>query len=180
MRPLTEQEGKVLFEKLAKYIGANTSYLIDRPDEPWVFRLHNQRVLYMTERIAKKAEAVGREQLMSAGIVFGRFTHSGKFKLEVTCLDFLAQYAQYKVWIKPSQEQSYTYGNHLTRAGLGRITEGCPRYQGVVVFNMADIPIGFGVTAHSTQGCRKVEANTIVLFHEADIGTYLRDEEHLL
>ena len=44
------------------------------------------------------------------------------------------------------------------------------RHQGVVVFNMADIPIGFGVTAYSTQQCRRVDATKIVCYHQADVG----------
>jgi 60S ribosome subunit biogenesis protein NIP7 len=47
----------------------------------------------------------------------------------VTCLDYLAQYAKYKVWVKPSSELSYLYGNNVLKAGLGRITENTPQYQ---------------------------------------------------
>lgn len=39
MRPLTEEETKVVFEKLANYIGRNISFLIDNPENPHVFRL---------------------------------------------------------------------------------------------------------------------------------------------
>lgn len=51
--------------------------------------------------------------------------------------------------------------------------------QGVVIFTMSDIPIGFGVTAKSTQQCRKVEGTGIVVYHQADVGEYLREEGHL-
>lgn len=47
MRPLSEEETKTFFEKLAKYIGRNIKFLIDRPDEPHCFRLHNDRVYYI-------------------------------------------------------------------------------------------------------------------------------------
>lgn len=71
---------------------------------------------------------------------------------------------QYKVWVKPSAEMSFLYGNHVTKAGtipsllpvalsagcsclrsvagLGRITEGVPQHAGVVVFNMSNVPLG--------------------------------------
>ena len=68
------------------------------------------------------------------------------------------------------------YGNHVLKAGLGRITENTPAYQGVVVFNMNDVPLGFATTARSTAECRKLDATGIVGFHQADIGEYLRDE----
>ena len=38
---------------------------------------------------------------------------------------------------------------------------------------------GFGVAAKSTQECRHADPMTIVCFHQADIGEYIRSEEHL-
>jgi 60S ribosome subunit biogenesis protein NIP7 len=101
-----------------------------------------------------------------------------------------------QVWVKPSQEMSYLYGNHILKSGLGRITDNTPEHQvipilipipilssyfsqGVVILTMSDIPIGFGVTAKSTQQCRKVEGTGIVVYHQADVGEYLREEGHL-
>lgn len=72
------------------------------------------------------------------------------------------------------------YGNNVTKAGLGRISENTERYQGVVVYNMADIPLGFGVAARSTTECKLVDPLTIVCFHQSDIGEYIRSEEDLL
>ena len=43
--------------------------------------------------------SVARPNLVSIGTCFGKFTKSGKFKLHVTALDYLAQYAKYKVSI---------------------------------------------------------------------------------
>lgn len=48
---------------------------------------------------------------------------------------------QYKVWVKPGAEQSFLYGNHVLKSGLGRITENTAQYQGVVVYSMADVPL---------------------------------------
>ena len=87
---------------------------------------------------------------------------------------------QFKFWVKPNQEQAFLYGNNVSRAGLGRITEGTNKHQGVVVMNMADVPIGFGVTARSTLECRKLENAQVALFHEADVGEYVRREEQIV
>ena len=46
------------------------------------------------EEIMKKATNVGRENLICLGTCFGKFTKSGKFKLQITALDFLAPYAK--------------------------------------------------------------------------------------
>ena len=75
-----------------------------------------------------------------------------------------------QVWLKPAAEQSFLYGNNVLKvahtctptcysracwrgcvsslclqAGLGRVTEDTPQYQGCVVLSMADVPLGFGV-----------------------------------
>lgn len=170
---------KTFFEKLAKYIGHGIKRLIDRPDGRYCFRLHNNRVYYVSEALLKHASALPRDKLHQIGCTFGKFTKTGKFRLHVTCLDYLAQHAQYKVWLKPSAEQSFLYGNHVLKAGLGRITEDTPQYQGVIVLNMADVPLGFGTAAKSTAEVRKLVPQGIVAFHQADVGEYLRDEEQL-
>ncbi|CAG8551836.1 737_t:CDS:2 [Funneliformis caledonium] len=179
MRQLTEDETKVFFEKLAKYIGRNIVHLIDRSDETYYFRLHNDKVYYMSESLMKQAISVGRDQLISLGVCFGKFTKSKKFKLHITALDYLAQYAKYKVWIKPNGENTFLYGNNVLKAHLGRITDDTPEHQGVVIYSMSDIPLGFGVTARSTVETRKLQPTDIVAFHQADIGEYLREQDTL-
>lgn len=84
-----------------------------------------------------------------------------------------------QVWVKPSAEMSFLYGNHIVKNGLGRITENTPGYTGVVIYSMADVPLGFGVTAKSTSECRAADPNAIVVFHQADCGEYLRAEDEL-
>ncbi|KNC49238.1 60S ribosome subunit biogenesis protein NIP7 [Thecamonas trahens ATCC 50062] len=179
MRPLTEEEMKNVLEKLSHYIGSNIKLLVERNDEEYVFRLHKKRVYYLAEDLMKKAMHVARKRLVAMGTALGKFTASGRFLLEITCLDYLAQYAQFKVWVKPSSELSFLYGNHVLKAGLGRITDGTPKNQGVVVYNMQDVPLGFGTTAYSTSDCRRVDGTAIVCFNQSDVGEYLRDEDGL-
>lgn len=121
MRPLTEEETKTLFTKLSHYIGNNIVHLVDRGDAPHVFRLHRDRVYYVSEvsrfltlcRTAmgrltllsdatlqlamRQAVSVARPNLISLGTCFGKFSKTGKFRLHITALDHLAQYAKYKV-----------------------------------------------------------------------------------
>ena len=72
---------------------------------------------------------------------------------------------------------NFLYGNHVLKAGLGRITEGTPQNAGVVVYNMSDMPLGFGLSARSVADCRKAGPTDVVVLHQADIGMYLRDED---
>ncbi|KAJ2464938.1 ribosome biosynthesis protein nip7, partial [Coemansia sp. RSA 2320] len=131
MRPLTDDETKVFFEKLTKYIGRNIVHLIDRPDEPYCFRLQKDRVYYVSESIMRKTTAIGRQNLISLGVCFGKFTKTGKFRMHITALPSLAQYAKYKVWVKPNGEMPFLYGNHVVKAHIGRVTEDMPEHQGV-------------------------------------------------
>ena len=179
MRPLTDEETRLVFEKLSKYVGENLRLLVDRPDENYCFRLHKDRVYYVSERIMKRATNVARKNLISLGVCIGKFTKTKKFHLQITALDVIAPYAKYKVWLKPSAEQSFLYGNNVSKSGLGRITENTPQYQGIVLFSMADIPLGFGVAAKSTQDCRRADPTSIIAFHQADIGQYIRSESTL-
>nr|CAG4652217.1 EOG090X0EWC [Triops cancriformis] len=180
MRPLTDEETRTFFEKLSKYIGDKIKLLIDRPDGGYCFRLHRDRVYYMSESLLKQASAIDKDNLICIGTCLGKFTKTKKFHLHVTALDYLAPYAQYKIWVKGPAEQQFLYGHHITKSGLARITENAPKYQGVIVYNMADVPLGFGVAAKSTSECRHADPMTIVAFHQADIGEYIRSEDTLL
>jgi 60S ribosome subunit biogenesis protein NIP7 len=177
MRPLTEEETKTLFLKLSEYMGKNIERLINRSDERHCFRLLKNRCYYISESLMKAALSIPRDNLLHAGTCLGKFTASGKFRLHVTALDHVAPYAIHKVWVKPSAEMSFLYGHHVTKNGLARMTEGTPQYAGVIVFNMADIPLGFGVAAHSTEHCQQLDPLGNVVLHQADIGEYLRGIE---
>ncbi|KAG2439362.1 hypothetical protein HXX76_004721 [Chlamydomonas incerta] len=179
MRPLTEEETKAVFEKLYKFIGKNIKNLIDRPNDPHCFRLQKNKVFYVKEKLMKKATNVARDKLVALGTCIGKLTHTGKFRLTIGALDLISQYAKYKIWVKPSAEMQFLYGNNVLKSGLARITENTPAYTGVVIYNMADIPLGFGVTAKSTNECRNVDPNAVVTFHQADCGEFLRAEDEL-
>lgn len=72
---------------------------------------------------------------------------------------------------------SFLYGNNITKNGLARITEATPQYAGVIVYNMSDIPLGFGVAAQNTDVVKELEPTGNVVLHQADIGEYLRGME---
>ena len=104
MRVLTDDETKAFFDKLAKFLGSNIKFLVDREDGDYVFRLHKEKVYYMNCEVLKMASHFGKDELLCAGTCFGKFTKTKKFKLNITCLDVLAKYAKYKVWVKPNGE----------------------------------------------------------------------------
>ena len=177
MRQLTEDETKTFFEKLAKYIGSNIKYLIERADEPYVFRIIKDRVYYMSEKTMKLSGAFGRDELLHVGICFGKFSKTMKFRLHITALSLIANHALYKVWLKPSGENNFVFGNHALKAHIARMTENTPKYSGIIVCSANDVPIGFGVLGRSTDEQKSQDPTTIVIFNQADVGEYLRNED---
>ena len=165
MRALTDEETKVFFDKLAKFLGSNIKFLIEREDGDFVFRLHRERVYYINTEVLKMASHIGRDELLCAGTCFGKFTKTRKFKLNITCLDYLAKYAKYKVWVKPNGEQTFLYGNHVLKGHLARITENTPCNIGVVVLSLSDIPLGFGICMKTTQQCRDIDPTQVVVIN---------------
>ncbi|KAJ7900209.1 hypothetical protein B0H14DRAFT_1554995 [Mycena olivaceomarginata] len=174
MRPLTEEESRAVFEKLANYIGKNLIHLIDRPDGPYCFRLQKDRVYYVSEESMRLGISIARPNLVSLGTCFGKFSKSGKFKLHITALDYLAKYAKYKVWIKPNGEmplpireprpQSTPWAHYRGHAGASRSR----RFQ-----------YERHAATRATVDTRKLDPTSIIIFHQADVGEYLRDEDTL-
>jgi 60S ribosome subunit biogenesis protein NIP7 len=177
MRPLTDEETKLVFEKLVKYIGKKITYMVDNEENNFVFRLHKNRVYYCNEEMIKFVINFEKKKLISFGTCLGKFTKTGKFRLNITALDYLAKYAQYKIWLKPNGEQLYLYGHHVIKSHIERISEDTPVHAGVVIFNIKDVPLGFGTTAKSAMDLKNAEPNNIVVYNQADIGEYLRVEE---
>ena len=130
--------------------------------------------------LVKLAEVIGRDKLISAGTCIGKFTKTGIVRLHITALEYLAQYAQYKIWLKPKGEMSFMYGHNVVKAHVQRMSDDTPQHQEVVIFNSGGLPLGFGVTAKSTLDTRKMDPTAVVAFHQADVGEYLRDEQILV
>lgn len=74
----------------------------------------------------------------------------------------------------------FLYGNNILKSYVGRVTEDVPQNQGVVVYTMSDIPVGFGVTARSTVDYQKISSTTVYVYRQSDIGEYLRNEDTIL
>src|SRR5258708_7702344 len=116
MRPLTEEESKLVIEKLSKYVGRNITKLIERTDDSFVFRLHKGHVYYVKESIVRKAENIPRKNLYSLGACLGKFTKSNKFHITIICLDHLSKIASHRVWVKNSAEMNFLYGNNILKS----------------------------------------------------------------
>ncbi|KAH8807792.1 60S ribosome subunit biogenesis protein NIP7 [Xylogone sp. PMI_703] len=182
MRSLTEPETQTLLKKLADYMSLDSlKGPLSNVDESerYVFRLHRDRIYYMKLSLANLATSVARSNLLSVGICVGKLTKAGKVRLFITALPLLSEGARYKLWVKSNAEMPVLYGGHVVKAHVGRVNEDTAEHQGVVIYNMNDIPLGFGVTARSAAESRRLDPTAIVCFRQADCGEYLRDEDNL-
>lgn len=177
MRPLTDEETKLVFDKLIKYIGKKIAYMIENQDTTFVFRLHRNRVYYCDEEMLKFIGHFSRKKLISFGTCIGKFTKTGKFRIHIMSLEYLSKYANYKIWLKPTGEQLFLYGHHVIKSHIERITEETPIHSGVVIYNIKDVPLGFGTTAKSALELKDCDPTQTIVYNQADIGEYLRKED---
>jgi ribosome biogenesis protein Nip4 len=122
MRALTEEETRMVFEKLHKFIGKAIKSLVssEREDVAYCLRLQKGRVYYVREDLMRRATNVARDKLVGLGVCIGKFTHGGKFRLTVGSLDVLAKHAKYKVcrfcfptgWGVGQKEQEGGWSSH--------------------------------------------------------------------
>ena len=180
MRQLTDEELALVFEKLKKFIGSGVKDLIEdcEPENGSVnvFRMIRMRVYLISEELLKRAAAFGTKPLLHCGICLGQFSKSGKFRLGITALDVLNRFSQTRVWLKPTGEQNYLYGNHVLKAHIARISDNAVKYAGVIVMTLSNMPLGFGVIAKSAQDFSTSDSSMIFVFNQADSGEYLRVE----
>lgn len=177
MRQLTEDETKTFFAKLAQYIGRNISFLVDQRGDPHSFVFHREKVYYASDQLIKAANGIKRKSLLCIGTCFGKFEPSGKFRLRITCLGYLARYASYKVWLKKKAEMSYLYGNPVLKAHVEKTTENIPRNQCIVVLSEDNVPLGFGVSVKPGEFLDKMLPIDNFIINQEDTGEYLRNEK---
>jgi len=179
MRPLTDDETKLVFSKLEKFVGRDgIKSMLSRPDETYSLRLHGKRVFYVSETQIRNATSFSRDKLVSLGTCVGKITHANRFHLTVHFLDVMAQFAKHKVWLKSSAEMSFLYGSHVTKVGIAKVSDGIPQYAGVVVFSSAATPValGFGVAAQPSDALGALEPTAVFVLNQGDIGEWLRGE----
>lgn len=81
------------------------------------------------ERIMTRATNVERKKLLSLGICFGKFTKTGKFRLHITALDYLAPYA--KVSLDPIKKFAVWVHKYILSINARLLNIFCTTVQGL-------------------------------------------------
>ncbi|BFZ08326.1 hypothetical protein BsWGS_11365 [Bradybaena similaris] len=155
LRPLTHEETSTFFDKLSKYIRDNIKLLIDRPDGAYCFRLHKDLVYYMCEELQKISSSATHDSLLSIGSCFGKFTKSGKFHLHVTALHNLAPSAKHKV-VEIECQAAILVWSPCDEIRCWMYNGRAEQYLVVIVYNMNDQHLGFGVSEKTHSSIRKL------------------------
>lgn len=175
MRVLKTDEDQKVKEKLKTFVGDNIKELLEK----YELRLNNQRVFLVTKELLKASSQLGRDDIISCGVILGKITKTGNFKITITSLHTLHRYGIYKVWIKLSAEMNYLYGNNTLKSHIQKLSESIPMNATVFVFNQNQIPLGFGIMALSPSSYEKARGGDSVVLTQADNGEYIRSETSL-
>ncbi|EEQ82024.1 hypothetical protein NCER_101340 [Vairimorpha ceranae BRL01] len=173
MKELSIDEKTKVHSKLKFFIGDNIQFLTnDR-----TFLIHDKRVLLVPNSLMKCLSSVPKDNLVYCGTVIGKFTKSNKFRICISSVHILSQYALNKVWIKKSAEMNYLYGNNALKSHVYRLSENIPINTGVFVYNQNDICLGYGVCAIKPEKYPEAKGYQLVVIRQGDNGEYIRSED---
>jgi len=93
MRPLTEEETKKVFTKLASYTGESLKNLIAPLDDGdrYCLRMIGVRVFYVKLSMANLATSIARDNLLSLGTLLGTADHTRGLSTASPCFANLDQ-----------------------------------------------------------------------------------------
>ncbi|ELA42734.1 uncharacterized protein VICG_00049 [Vittaforma corneae ATCC 50505] len=176
MRILKPEEEKKVMDKLQYYVGDNVKDLLSE----YNLRLNNQRIFLVTDEILKACSQLGRDQIVSCGVILGKITKNENFRVAITALHILHRYANHKVWIKSSAEMNFLYGNNALKSHVHKVSENIPLNAGVFVYNSRDLPLGFGVMAVNPTSYSRANGGDPIVLTQADNGEYIRHEKNIV
>lgn len=173
MRELTPDELAKVQQKLKFFIGDNYILLIKDKS----LMLHNKRVLLINTYILKHTSNIPKLDMVYCGTVIGKFTKNENFRISISSVHVLSQYAVNKVWIKKSAEMNFVYGNNALKSHVHRMSDSVPLNSGVFVYNQNDVCLGYGVSAIRPDKYADSKGYQLVVIRQGDTGEYIRNEQ---
>ncbi|KAM0681652.1 ribosome biosynthesis protein nip7 [Glugoides intestinalis] len=176
MRILKADEEEKVMNKLKFYIGDNINDLL----KEYELRLNNQRVFLITKTLLKACSQLGRDQIVSCGVILGKITKTENFRIKITAMHVLHKFAIHKVWIKTSAEMNFLYGNNALKSHIHKVSESIPLNAAVFVYDSKEVPLGFGVMAVNSTSYSNARGGDAIVLTQADNGEYIRNENNIV
>ena len=86
-----------------------------KPGGLYYFRFHKNRVYYVSEAMVKRATNISKNSWCTLALASKNSPRPVSFPLTIQFLDLLAAHAKCKIWLKPTVEMYFLYGNHVLK-----------------------------------------------------------------
>ena len=180
MRILKLDEARTILTKIIKFQGIFFKHFIKKHIQNFnVFRILKKKVFFASIIVVSRANSFENKKIGSIGTCIGSFDKSNRFYFLIPALSFLTKFSKFNsTFINDEGIKLFTYGNHLKKIYLSKITKKLTQNDGVIVFGKNKIPLGLGEVIKDFLEPSKISGNETVIINIADIGKYIRVLKH--
>jgi 60S ribosome subunit biogenesis protein NIP7 len=180
MRVLKLDEARIILSKIIKFQGNFFKNFIKKQIEEFqLFRILKNRVFIASIILASRANSFGKKKIGSIGTCIGRFDKSEKFYFLIPALNFLTRSPKFNsIFINEAGEKCFTYGKHLKKNCLLKLTKDLNYNDGVIVLGKNEIPLGFGEIIKNSSEISRISDKETLIINQGDIGKYIRIIDH--
>eukprot|EP00923_Selenidium_pygospionis_P050994 GHVN01088456.1.p1 GENE.GHVN01088456.1~~GHVN01088456.1.p1 ORF type:complete len:177 (-),score=17.91 GHVN01088456.1:335-865(-) len=175
MRPLTTEETKMFYFKLIQLIG-NKAKQFSRENK---IVYHRKCVYCVSVEVRKAAKNVPSKSLKYLGLLVGRFTKSGKFRVSITISSKLAKLVDTPLILYQKAEMNFCYGHDVVKGNIVNTEIEVKQNQGKIVVNDEGSVLGFGVLIKTTGNIESALPIEKIVLNQQDVGLYIRAEDSL-
>nr|UXY87810.1 ribosome biogenesis protein [Cryptomonas curvata] len=180
MRILKLDEARTILIKIIKFQGIFFKHFIKKHIQNFqVFRILKKRVFFASIIVISRANSFASKKIGSIGTCIGIFNKSSKFYFLISALNFLTKFSKFNsIFINETGEKIFTYGKHLKKIYIIKITKELTHNDGVIVLGKKKIPIGLGEIIKDFLELSKISDKETVIINQADVGKYIRISKH--
>ena len=141
MRILKLDEARIVLCKMIKFQGIFFNNCIKKFIRiGQLFRFLKSRVFFASVVIVSRANSFTKKKIGSVGTCIGRFDKCDRFYFLIPALDFLTKSSKFNsIFINLAGEKIFTYGKHLKKNCLIKMTKNLTYSDGVIILNKNEI-----------------------------------------
>lgn len=180
MRILKLDEARIVLAKIIKFQGIFFKYFIKKHIQTsYVFRVLKKKIFFASIILISRSNSFTNKKIGSIGTCIGSFDRSNKFYFLIPALNFLTKFSKFNsIFINEVGEKFFTYGKHLKKIYLLKITKNLTHNDSVIVLGKNKIPLGLGEVIKDFLELSKISDKEIVIINQGDIGKYIRVFKH--